>query len=147
MSENPHVSQGMPSEKLIALNTITYQTMVTTIGIQYMVIVHSPKTKVLNQLSRFMMPPNIWEIYEILMLVSQMMAPTVICMIRRAIGGILIGLFPIVSRSSTKDMREIIPQRISTIISRFSKRGEKLAKTNNAGLKSTSNKNTAIPAQ
>ena len=68
------------------------------------------------------------------MLVRPMIAPTLICMSSLIIGGTLILLRPIVSRSSMNDMIVIITPIPSMIRRRFSSRGEKSAKRNTRGL-------------
>ena len=52
------------------------------------------------------------------MLVIPIIAPTAICINKRKIGGILIGLFPIVSISSIKEIAVRNAPMMSTIVSR-----------------------------
>jgi hypothetical protein len=91
MSANHPVSQGTPSEKFTALNTSTYQNIVTRIGIQYIVSDILPIFTMLYHSSSAIIPQKILLIYEIFILVRPMMAPTPICMRSRMSGGIDIG--------------------------------------------------------
>ena len=146
INANPPVSPGTPSEKFTALNTTTYHIIVTMIGIQYIVIAKSPIERLQNQSSSGKIPPNILLIYEILILVSPMRAPTPICIKSLAIGGTLIGLLPIVSRSSTNDTRAMIIPITRMIMRRCSRRSENQAKRNTSGERSSSVMMIAIPA-
>jgi hypothetical protein len=80
------------------------------------------------------------------MLVIQMRVHTPICIMSRAIGGILIRLFPIVSISSIKLIIDIMIHMRRTIRNRFSSRGEKFPKNTIAGVVTNRVNKIIIPA-
>lgn len=68
------------------------------------------------------------------MLVRPIIAPTPICIMSLARGGIFILLFPIVSRSSMNEIIDITIPIVRMMISLFSRSGEKSAKRKIRGL-------------
>ena len=79
------------------------------------------------------------------MLVSPIIAQTIICIQSRARGGTFIRLFPIVSISSINDMMDIPIPIMRTMRNRFSRRGEKFEKKNIKGERRRRIKIRAIP--